>query len=59
MYLCPCFNTLQVADYSKFNMGGFDAEDKKKANEELFPADLQKAFDLGMKLSRMHDGDEK
>ena len=59
VYLCPCFNTLQVADYSKFNMGGFDAEDKKKANEELFPVDLQKAFDLGMKLSRMDIDEEK
>ena len=40
-------------------MGGFDAEDKKKANEELFPVDLQKAFDLGMKLSRMDLDEEK
>lgn len=52
VYLCPCFNTLQVADYSKFNMAGFDEGEKKKAHEELFPADVQKAFDMGMKLSQ-------
>ena len=50
--LYPCFNTLQVADYSKFSMSGFDEADKRRANEEQFPVDLSKAFELGMKLGR-------
>ena len=52
VYLHPCFNTLQVADYSKFSMSGFDEADKRRANEEQFPVDLSRAFELGMKLGR-------
>ena len=52
VYLYPCYNTLQVADYSKFNMSGFDEADKRRANEEQFPVDLSRAFELGMKLGR-------
>ena len=47
----PCYNTLQVSDYSKFNMGSFDEDVKKKAHAEQFPEDLKKAYDLGMQLS--------
>ncbi len=50
--LHPCYNTLQVADYSKFNMSSFDESLKKKAHDELFPADLQNAYNLGLQLSR-------
>lgn len=48
----PCYNTLQVADYSKFNMNGFDEAEKKKLHEEQFPVDLQQAYEIGVKLSQ-------
>lgn len=50
--LYPCCNTLQVEDYSKFNMSGFDESLKRKTRDELFPADLQNAYDLGSQFSR-------
>ena len=50
--LYPCYNTLQVSDYSKFNMSSFDEEVKKKTHDELFPMDLQNAYNLGSQLSR-------
>lgn len=50
--LYPCYNTLQVADYSKFSMSSFDESAKKKTHDELFPVDLQNAYNLGMQLSR-------
>ena len=50
--LYPCYNTLQVADYSKFNMSSFDESAKKKAHDELFPKDLQNAYNIGLRLSR-------
>ena len=46
----PCYNTLQVNDYSKFSMGGFNEEEKKKVHEDRFPIDLKNAYDLGVKL---------
>ena len=46
------YNTLQVSDYSKFNMSSFDEEVKKKTHDELFPMDLQNAYNLGSQLSR-------
>lgn len=50
--LYPSYNTLQVADYSKFSMAGFDENMKKRAHDEHFPIDLQNAYDIGMRLSR-------
>ncbi len=43
----PCYNTLQVADYSKFSMNGFSEAEKRKVHEEQFPVDLQKAYEIG------------
>lgn len=48
----PCFDTLQVSDYSKFNMGSFNEEVKKKTHEEQFSVDLKNAYELGLRLSR-------
>ena len=42
-----CCDTLQVSDYSKYNMGSFNEEHKKKVNAEVFPEDLKEAFKLG------------
>ena len=47
----PSCNTLQVNDYSKYNMGIFDEENKKKSNDEQFPIDLEEAFKMGANLS--------
>ena len=35
-----CCDTLQVNDYSKFNMAGFNEEHKKEMREKQFPKDL-------------------
>ncbi len=48
----PCCDTLQVSDYSKFNMASFSEEHKKKMREKEFPKDLEHAFQLGVKLCR-------
>lgn len=47
----PCYDTLQVSDYSKFNMGSFDESKKKSAHEKNFPKDLENAYMIGQKLS--------
>lgn len=44
------FDTLQVSDYSKYNMGSFDEKHKKDVNVKQFPVDLQNAFELGATL---------
>ncbi len=45
-------DTLQVNDYSKFNMTGFSEEHKKEMREKQFPVDLEEAFRLGERLAR-------
>lgn len=50
--LYPCFDTLQVADYSKYNMAGFDAERKRLSREKNFPRDLENAYQIGQRLVR-------
>ncbi len=51
VYLYPACNTLQVNDYSRFNMSSFREEEKKKAHEECFPFDLENAYNIGVKFS--------
>ena len=46
-----CCDTLQVADYSKYNMAGFDEAHKRAMREKQFPVDLEKAFEMGARLS--------
>ncbi len=46
-----CCDTLQVSDYSKYNMAGFDEEHKKAMRGKQFPLDLEKAFQMGARLS--------
>lgn len=50
--LYPCFDTLQVPDYSKFNMGSFDEAKKKSVHENIFPEKLADAYRIGQELSR-------
>ena len=47
----PCCDTLQVTDYSRFNMAGFNEAHKKEMREKQFPLDLEAAFCLGARLS--------
>lgn len=46
-----CCDTLQVQDYSKYNMAGFDEAHKKEMRKNQFPKDLEKAFQMGASLS--------
>ena len=48
--MLPVCNTLQVKDYGRYAMGGFDAAAKQRHHDEHFPVDLQAAFDLGERL---------
>ncbi len=48
----PCCDTLQVADYSRYSMAGFNEGHKKEMREKQFPLDLEKAFEMGARLSK-------
>lgn len=50
--LLPSMDTLQVDDYSKYDMGVFDEEHKKQVHLTRFPGDLEAAFRMGAELSR-------
>lgn len=45
--------TWQWDDYSVYASGMFDVEAKRRRREEVWPKDLQRAFDLGKKLAEM------
>ncbi len=45
--LFPSYDTLQVSDYSKYEMGSFSEEHKKQVNETQFQKDLERAYDIG------------
>ena len=46
-----CCDTLQVTDYSGYDMAGFNEAHKKEMREKQFPQDLEKAFEMGARLS--------
>lgn len=48
----PVCDTLQVADYSKYNMGGFSQELKEKQLVLQYPKDIEEAFKIGAELSK-------
>lgn len=48
------FDTFQYTDYSKYDCDYFDAEHKAKVRDELFPADMQNAYELGKRLAQMN-----
>ena len=48
--ILPVYNTLQVKDYSKYDMSYFDIDQKYKDSRELFPRELEQAFELGKRL---------
>ena len=43
-------DTLQVNDYSRYNLTMFDHEAKKKRHDTVFPEDKRKAFALGEQM---------
>ena len=45
-------DTLQVKDYSKYDMAYFSEEDKRRRREEQFPRDLAACFRLGTELGK-------
>lgn len=45
--------TWQWDDYSQYASSMFDVEAKRRRREEVWPGDLQRAFDLGQKLAEM------
>ncbi len=45
------YDTYQFIDYSKYNCDLFNEKDKAKVRDTQFPKDLQKAFDLGKRLT--------
>ncbi|MDR1776347.1 MAG: flavodoxin family protein [Desulfovibrio sp.] len=45
-----CCDTKQVKDYSKYEFDVFDVPGKLKRHEEIFPKELERAFDLGIRL---------
>ena len=45
-------DTLQVADYSKYDMSVFSEEAKKAQHENQFPLDLKAAFDMGAEMNQ-------
>ncbi len=45
-----CCDTLQVSDYSKFDMASFDEAHKKAVHDKQFPLDLENAFRMGARL---------
>ena len=47
--LLEAVNTMQFSDYSKYETSMFDVHDRIKTHEEIFPLDLQKAYELGKK----------
>ena len=43
----PVCDTLQVKDYSKYDMAGFSEEHKKAVHDAEFPAMMERAFKIG------------
>ncbi|HHX73572.1 MAG TPA: flavodoxin family protein [Firmicutes bacterium] len=49
--LCS-YETLQFEDYSLVDSDMFDVEARQKRHREIFPQDLQKAYELGVRLAK-------
>ena len=48
--ILPSYDTLQVKDYSKYELSFFDEKHKKQFHEDNFPKDIKKAYELGRRL---------
>jgi len=47
-----CSDTKQMDDYSRYEMEYMDPAAKDRRHAEVFPQDLQRAFEFGAKLAR-------
>ena len=47
------YDTMQFADFSKYNCDLFDENHKKEVNKNQFPKDMQKAFEMAQRLLNM------
>jgi len=45
------FNTYQFRDYSRYRVEVFSEEEKRRYRDEMFPQDLQRAFEAGRKMA--------
>ena len=50
MKIIGAFDTLQVNDYSRYNMASFNEDHKKEVNANQFPIDLKNAFEFGASI---------
>ena len=44
-------DTMQVRDYSRYHIGMFDGDAKRRRHETVFPEECRKAYELGAKLA--------
>ena len=51
--IIPVCDTLQVKDYSKYEMAGFSSDHKNEVHDMQFPLDLEKARQMGAELVRL------
>jgi hypothetical protein len=49
--LCA-FETLQFEDYSKVVFSYFDPEERKERRKTVFPKDLERAYELGVRFGQ-------
>ena len=50
--ICTACDTKQVANYADYEMKYWNADLKEKSHREVFPQDLEKAREMGLRLSR-------
>ena len=44
-------DTMQVKDYSRYHLAGWDGDAKRLRHETVFPQDCRKAYELGVRLA--------
>ena len=47
-----CTDTWQFDDYNKYEASNFSVDKKKKARESIFPKDCEKAYRIGVQISK-------
>jgi hypothetical protein len=47
---CFAFDTMQVSDYSRYELKFWNETHKKQVHEDIFPLALQRAFEMGRLL---------
>lgn len=52
VYSYASCDTLQIDDYSKYDMGFFNEDNKRSHRDKQFPIDLEECFKMGAELSK-------